>query len=112
VPTFVLGSPIVHWVHGNVGLGVVSLGLRSTSALLALFGVVQHAVACGDVEAEGYSCNDGTGLMVFGGVVAVVAVAIDGALGHERARARPRSRLHPSLALGRRAAWLELRGEL
>jgi hypothetical protein len=85
--TFVLGGPLVHFAHGQVGKGFGSLALRTALPLAAGFAGGQLASA--DCGAE--FC--GIGGVLLGGLTGVVAaVAIDSAgLAYEPVRERTSS---------------------
>jgi hypothetical protein len=75
---FALGAPVIHWVHGNVGKGFGSLGIRvGAPPTLALFG------ALGGVIADGGRGNTGdsalTGAWVGVGIGVAAAVVVDAA---------------------------------
>ena len=74
--TYVLGAPVVHWVHQNTGRGFASLGLRvGGPVVLGLIGA----------EAEGCSHQGGdfcglVGALIGTSVGIVAAVTIDAAV--------------------------------
>ncbi|HMI91055.1 MAG TPA: hypothetical protein VK509_06805 [Polyangiales bacterium] len=93
--TFVLGSPIADWSHGNVELAIGSFALRAPAAAMAMWGWLQRAVGCESEEEDGRSCSQGVAWLAAAGVFAAVAVALDGVLDRE-----PGSRQVASLPLG------------
>ena len=66
IPTYVLGAPIVHWAHGNVGKGFGSLGMRLLSSIVGA-----------GVGAAGATALKGAGLVAVGVlVVGIVEVPV------------------------------------
>lgn len=72
VPIYVLGGPIVHWSHGNVGRGFGSLGLRVGAPLLLAAAFVGGCDGNGDMGCLGAALM---GLLLGSGA----AIAIDAA---------------------------------
>jgi hypothetical protein len=83
---YVLGAPIVHWVHGRVETGLGDLGIRFFApGAGALVGLIAGTI----IGSQSRNCNNdgdlgncGTGLgLIFGAAAgAVAAVAIDAAV--------------------------------
>lgn len=73
VPIYVLGGPIVHWSHGNVGRGFGSLGLRVGAPLLLAAAFVSGCDGDGDMGCLGEAL---IGLLLGSGA----AIAIDAAV--------------------------------
>lgn len=74
--TYLVGSPIVHWAHGNVGAGFGSLGMRAAAFSALLVGTI----ACAG-NALGGSSSDGGCVVAFVGLLGVpAAVAVDAAV--------------------------------
>jgi hypothetical protein len=77
----VLGSPIVHFAHENLGSGAISLGIRAAS--LGLFGGGLVLVVEDDVFDGGGSSEDNTlgGVLIVASVAGIIAaIAIDASL--------------------------------
>lgn len=73
VTEFVLGSPIVHALHGNLGRAAGAAALRGGS-LIATYGALRWCLADGDTGAELTRCVLGTltvGLVLIGGAVTI-----------------------------------------
>jgi hypothetical protein len=107
---FTLGSPIADFAHGNVGLGIGSLGLRLSASLLAVVGVFRHALGCEDYE-PGESCTVGHGWYALSAVLGVAAVALDGVLDSETV-SRGAASLPIGLAVREDGALLTVQGAL
>ena len=75
VPIYVLGGPIVHWSHGNVGRGFGSLGLRVGAPLLLAAAFVGGCDGNGDVGCLGLGALMGL-LLGAGAAIAIDAAAI------------------------------------
>lgn len=89
-----IGPPTIHWLHGRVGVGFASLGLRVGGPL------VGGLAAAGIQVAAGYNIDwIGVGLGASAG--ALIAAVVDvAALSHERI-----SRPQTALRTHRRSAW-------
>lgn len=75
--TYVVGSPIVHWTHGNVGTGFGSLGMRVGA--FATF--VGGSIACASNSLDGSSSNDGgCAVAVVGLLLIPASMAVDAAV--------------------------------
>jgi hypothetical protein len=71
--TYVIGPPIVHWAHGNVGKGFGSLGMRLVAPVLGA------GIGCALDQSGGeLGCLGGLALGGFAGIV--LAVVLDNAL--------------------------------
>ena len=95
VATFFLGAPTVHWAHGRIGTGFLSLGTRLVAPLL---GTVVGSVDCG---------ADCGGPLLLGLVIATSPLWIDpGLLAFEDVPAAKspalKLELRPHLSLSRR----------
>jgi hypothetical protein len=112
---FLLGTPIVHMVHGNLGPGFASIGIRLMLPLIgmgvgAVVGVISGGTqGSGDLERFGNGANGAINGLVIGGFIgAAGCVAID-ALGFaytkERTDERANNMLRPKL---RQQPWFRL----
>lgn len=72
---YLIGSPIVHWAHGNVGEGFGSLGLRVAAA-----GVLLVGTALCVSNALGGDSDGGCAVAVAGAISVPAVVAIDAAV--------------------------------
>lgn len=70
---YFFGAPSVHWAHGNVGNGFISLAIRGGSTALFIAGIVN----C--VEFYGRGTNGGCTLMTIGALGMIAAIPIDAA---------------------------------
>jgi hypothetical protein len=106
MPTFALGGPIVHWMHGDFPKGMVSFGGNAVSAVVA--GFAGEAIRCGHSDAP--DCGE---LGFFNGLAVAVMLAplVDAAvLGWEKVPSEdvygsstpPRLTLTPTWRLGPR----------
>ena len=70
---YLLGGPIVHWAHGRVGVGFLSLGLRVLGPLAGLgLGAVTSEIATGSKNQDGIPVGAALG--------ALAAIVFDGAV--------------------------------
>jgi len=76
--TNILGPPIVHWAHGNVGTGFASFGIRGGAWLCMIAGILATA----DFGGGSSKSDSGAGVaLVAVGVIGVLAApAIDAAV--------------------------------
>jgi hypothetical protein len=87
-----LGSPIVHWAHGNTNGGVVSFGIRATSIGLLFLGGLLLA---NDVFDDDGSRDDSTEILGTASIIASIAggltaVILDASLfGYDTKRREP-----------------------
>lgn len=71
---YALGGPIVHWAHGNVGTGFVSLGLRVLVPVATTF--VGYSIDAASCKPDAWFC--GLGGAALGALVGYVgAVTVD-----------------------------------
>ena len=109
--TFVLGSPVVDFAHGNVRLGLGSLALRLSAGLSTLIGAFVNVFDCEEARENGESCSAGYGWLAVGGVFAAVGVVLDGVFDREPTSRRDAS-LPIGLALRKDGALLVVQGAL
>jgi hypothetical protein len=69
IGAYAFGAPIIHWVHGNVGAGFASLGLRVGGGTLVGVGAAVSSAYGTDNDAVG-------GVMIAFGIAALVAAPI------------------------------------
>ncbi len=87
IGTYLLGGPVVHWAHGNVEKGFLSLGIRTAPTLL-IYGALSSY--------DGGSVDNCVSLAVVGVLGVLASIAVDSA-----AIARDKVPVEsPSLALG------------
>lgn len=71
--TYLFGGPIVHWAHGHVGIGFLSLGLRILAPIAGLgLGAVGSEIANGS--------KTQIGIPIGAAVGALAAMGLDGAV--------------------------------
>lgn len=87
IGTYLLGGPVVHWLHGNAEKGFLSLGIRAAPTLI-IYGALSSCDHGG---------GDGCVSLALVGVLGVLAsIAVDSAaIARDKVPVEP-----PSLALG------------
>lgn len=110
--TFLLGAPVVHFVHGNVGPGFGSLAIRVLLPPLAMgIGaitglIVGSSSGSGDLEKFGNGANGAISGLVLGGLIGVAGcIAIDAAgFAYTKEKVEPNTTYAPQ----RRERWFTL----
>ena len=109
---YVFGGPIVHWMHGNMGPGFGSLGLRVGAPLVGLFWGAVIGAAADTHGSEADSVAVGSAIGFLGGMAGAMLVdaallayeKVPGERPLESAKlvpAKPPLRLVPQLSIGR-----------
>jgi hypothetical protein len=99
VPGLVFGAPIVHWVHGRIGIGFASMGMRMGMAAGA--SALGAAIGAGIDEGCNHTCRDAPAIGAVIGIItgAVGAIALDAIYLAYEEKTVPRAvRLFPSVS--------------